>query len=72
MDFPRVERLLRESKHHGGIFSDGVEHDWVFEFSRHLADDVDAFSLKLLKVRKIVGFHSESWGVGANFGFFQN
>ncbi len=42
----RMEGLLRQAKHDGGVFADGVEHHRAFELGDDLADDVDAFRLE--------------------------
>jgi hypothetical protein len=50
----REEGLARQVQHHGGIFTDRVQHHRVVELGGHLADDVDAFRLQLFQVRQFV------------------
>jgi hypothetical protein len=45
-DRRRVERLLREAQHYGGVFADRVEHHRPLELGRHLANDVDALGFE--------------------------
>src|SRR5471030_2823057 len=50
----REERLARKVQHHGGVFTDGVQHHRVIELGGDLADDVDAFRLQLFQMRQFV------------------
>ncbi|MNR10170.1 hypothetical protein D3C85_1264060 [compost metagenome] len=50
----REERLACQVQHHGGVFTDGVQHHRVIELGGHLADDVDAFRLQLFQMRQFV------------------
>lgn len=50
----REEGLARQVKHHGGVFTDRVEHHRVVELGGDLADDVDAFRLQLFQMRQFV------------------
>jgi len=50
----REKRLASKVQHHGGIFTDRVQHHRVIELGGHLADDVDAFRLQLFQVRQFV------------------
>jgi hypothetical protein len=44
----RVEGLLREAQHDGGILADGVEHHRAGELGDGLAQDEDAFGFEHL------------------------
>ncbi|MNT10810.1 hypothetical protein D3C72_1456610 [compost metagenome] len=48
------ERLARQVQHHGGVFTDGVEHHRVVEFGGHFTNDVDALRLQLFQVRQFI------------------
>jgi hypothetical protein len=41
-------------QHDGGIFTDGIQHDRVFELGGHFTDDVNGFGFQLLKMGKPV------------------
>jgi hypothetical protein len=49
-----VKGFLREAEHHGGVFTDGVEHYRVLKLRGDLAEDVNALSLEELDVIKAV------------------
>ena len=44
------ESLLRQAKHDGGVFADGVEHHRLLELGGDLAEDVDALGLEELQM----------------------
>ncbi|MFT5319899.1 MAG: hypothetical protein ACI934_000028, partial [Pseudohongiellaceae bacterium] len=44
-------------QHDSGIFTDGIEHHRIFKFRCNFTDDMDAFSLKLFEVRKLMFCH---------------
>ncbi len=46
-----VEGLQGELRHDGGVFSDRVKHDRVFELSSNLSNDMDTFRFELFQVR---------------------
>src|SRR5690606_998880 len=50
----REKSLACKVQHHGGVFTDRVQHHRVIELGGHLADDVDAFRLQLFQVRQFV------------------
>ena len=52
-----IERFLRKTKHYGRIFPDGIEHDGILEFRSDFANDVNAFSFKLLQMCECIVFH---------------
>ena len=45
-----IERLARQMKHNGAVFSNTIQHDGLFRFGHNLAHDVDRLSLKALKM----------------------
>src|SRR5262249_9769546 len=49
-DLAGINRLLSQSHHYRGILADGIEHHRPREFSRHLAEDVDALRLERTQV----------------------
>ena len=51
--FGRVERLLRQAHHYGGVLADGVQHDGSVELGSHLAHDMDALGFQLLEVGQV-------------------
>ncbi|MNQ56294.1 hypothetical protein D3C85_704140 [compost metagenome] len=61
----REEGLARQVQHHGGVFTDGVQHHRVIELGGHLADDVDAFRLQLFQMRQFVdhGYSHKTYGL---------
>ncbi len=53
----RVERLLGQPDHDGGILADRVEHDRLLELRDDLAEDVNALGFELLEVGEGLRFH---------------
>ena len=42
----RIERLLCQADHHGGILADRIQHHRALEFGGHFSYDVNAFGFQ--------------------------
>jgi hypothetical protein len=51
----REERLLRQPKQHRRVLPNRIKQHWICAFGNYLAEDVNAFSLKLLQMAS--GWH---------------
>ncbi len=56
----RIKGFTRQVQHHAGVFTDGVHHDRVSEFSSHFADDMDTFRFELPQVSQSFLVHNRS------------
>ena len=52
-----MERLHGQVHHDRRVLADGIEHHGVFKFRRHLAQNVNALGLQLLKVSEVKTSH---------------
>ena len=59
------ECLACQMQHHGGVFTNGVEHHRVVEFGGHFTNDVDTFRLQLFQVGQFIehGYSQISFGL---------
>ncbi len=55
-----IEGLACQVQHNAGVFTDGVHHHRIGEFSRHLANNMDAFRLQLSQVGESFLIHNRS------------
>ena len=58
--FAGIKRLQRQVQHHGGVFSDRIQHHRVIELCHNLAQDVNRLGFQLLQVcqPRFVDHHS--------------
>jgi hypothetical protein len=53
--FGRIKGLHRQMQHHGGILADRIQHHRLGECCGNLAENMDRFGFKTLKVRQALG-----------------